>query len=70
MSYVVYYPKRDRPATRGDKAQFQIVEVPEGSSPDDVHPDDRRVLGSGYGTTAEAQRAIGKYKDRTRADTF
>ena len=67
--YVVYYPKPDRLLTRGDKAQFQIVEVPEGSSPDDVNPEVPSILGT-YDTMEQAQRAIDKYKDRTRADTF
>ena len=61
MTYAVY---------RGGKGQFQIVEVPEGSSPDDVNPEDRPVLGSGYGTREEAQRAIDKDKEVSRPDTF
>ena len=61
MTYAVY---------RGSKAQFQIVEVPEGSSPDDVNPEDRPVLGSGYGTMAEAQRAIDEEKERSRPDSI
>ena len=51
------------------KAQFEIIEVPEGSSLDDVNPEDRPVFGSGYGSRKEAQRAIDAYKKRSRPDS-
>ena len=70
MTYAVYRPKRDRPPTRGDKAQFQIVEVPEGSSPDDVTPENGSFLDVGYRTKEEARRAIDEEKDRSRPDTI
>ncbi len=50
------------------KAPFQIVEVPEGSSADDVNPEDRPLFGSGYGSPKEAQQAIDAYKKRSRPD--
>ena len=58
MSYIVHWDQQSK---------AQIAGLPQGSTADDVVPNGCAVMGTGYASRAEAQRATKKYEGQHRA---